>query len=197
MALLRYAKQPPFRNGPSACFRGLAMVSALLGFAACLSGQTATEYEVKAAFLYKFASFVAFPTQGSTAPICIGVIGEDPFGETLDAVVKDKTVNGRSFVIRRFNAGQDVEGCQILFISASEKRRLRGILDGLQAAPLLTVGDMPGFCESGGMVKFDLADDHVRLDINVKAAERARLQVSSKLLSLARLVPDVGQKAIR
>src|SRR5437763_1148391 len=91
----------------------------------------ASEYEVKAAFLYKFASFIAWPEAPGTEPYCIAVLGDDPFGETLDEVVKGKSINGRPFVVKRFRSVQAIGACNIVFISSSERKTLRSILERL------------------------------------------------------------------
>ncbi|HXB73009.1 MAG TPA: YfiR family protein [Candidatus Acidoferrales bacterium] len=159
---------------------------------------TANEYALKAAFLYKFASFVVWPDSNASEPLCIGVAGDDPFGSALDEVVKGKSINGRTFEIRRFAPGQMPGNCQILFISGSEKngsekngsekKKLPAVLDHVQGVPILTVGDMAGFCESGGMIRLGLEDNRIIIEINPAAAEKAGLQLSSKLLGVARIV---------
>jgi hypothetical protein len=156
-----------------------------------LGADSANEYEVKAAFLYNFTKFVEWPEGPANTSFCIGIAGEDPFGAALDAVVKGRSVGGHPLVIQRFKTGQE-SVCQIVFISASEKKRLHAILDRFQGSAVLTVGDMPGFCGGGGVVGLELGDNRVRLRINMEAAQRAHLQLSSKLLSLATLVHDGG-----
>jgi hypothetical protein len=160
-----------------------------------LLSQTGSEFEVKAAFLYKFASFVEWPHDLETRPVAICVAGQDPFGGALDRVVKGKSINGREFVIRRLKAGEPVTECHILFISGSERRRVRMALDRVRGVPVLTVGDMPEFCENGGAINFGVADHRVQLEINPNAAERAGLQVSSRLLSLARIVHEAPMES--
>lgn len=155
-----------------------------------LRAQAANEYEVKAAFLYKFASFVEWPPESANTPLCIAVVGQDPFGAALDEVVKGKSINGRAFLIRRFKSGQDAAACHIVFISASEKSRVRSILDRLQGISILTVSDIPGFCQGGGMIDFELLDQKIRFEVNPEAAERAGLRVSSKLLAVAKIVRE-------
>jgi hypothetical protein len=162
----------------------------LVCFDGQLRAQTANEYEVKAAFLYKFASFVEWPPESVNVPLCIAVVGQDPFGAALDDVVKGKSINGRGFLIKRFKSGQDASGCHIVFISASEKSRVRSVLDQLRGSSILTVSDIPGFCQGGGMIDFELLDQKVRFEINPEATERARLKVSSKLLSVAKIVRE-------
>ena len=164
--------------------------------AACLGplrAQTANEYDLKAAFLYKFASFVEWPAEFANAPVCIGIVGHDPFGDRLEQVVKGRTINGRGFVVRRFRAEDGWTACQIVFISSSERKGLQAILERAHGGSVLTVGDTPGFCEQGGLVNIAVAGDKVRLEINVEGAEKSRLQVSSKLLSLAKIVRGAVQ----
>jgi hypothetical protein len=168
---------------------GFAAIALLLtaSFLLPLRAQTAAEDSLKAAFLYKLASFVEWPQGPSAGPLCIGVIGQDPVAD-LDRVVQGKTVNGRPFCVRRFKTAKDAGACEIVFIGASERSRLQSVLEHLNRTPTLTVGDSPGFCEGGGMVNLHLSDDHVHLQINLAAVERSNLQLSSKLLSLASIV---------
>jgi hypothetical protein len=166
------------------------MLMAVAGSTGRLSAQVANEYEVKAAFLYKFASFVEWPAESAQGLMCIAVLGQDPFGAALDQVVRGKSINGRAFSIQRFKSGQDATGCPIVFIGASEKSRVRSILDRLQGLGILTVSEIPGFCRDGGMIGFELLEQKVRFEINPEAAERARLKLSSKLLSVAKIVRE-------
>jgi hypothetical protein len=167
---------------------GMLFLALLVCPDALTAADAANEYTLKSAFLYKFASFVVWPDSLPSGPLRIGVLGEDPFGSALEDVVKGKSINGRAFEIRRLRPGREPGRCQILFISSTETRKLRAILDHLQCSPVLTVSDMPGFCEQGGAIRLGLEDNRVRLEINPDAAERAGLQLSSKLLSLARIV---------
>ncbi len=163
-------------------------VALLLAARGPVTAQAFKEYEVKAAMLYKFAGFVEWPALPAGAPLCIGVLGHDPFGPALDQAIQGKSINGRLFVVRRFKTGQGTGNCQIVFVSSSEKKMLRGILDRLRREPVLTVGDTPRFCEDGGIINLELADNRVHFQINPEAAELARLVVSSQLLSLASIV---------
>jgi YfiR/HmsC-like len=149
------------------------------------------EYQVKAAYLFNFLKFVEYPNESSMdplAPIVIGVIGDDPFGNALPQVVIGKTVQGRDLVIHVYRIGEDLRGAHILFISASERKRLPMILSSLRGSSVLTVADTEGFLEAGGMIQFLSENDRVRFAINVDATSRAKLKMSSKLLSLARAV---------
>ena len=148
------------------------------------------EYEVKAAFLYNFAKFVEWPEEAfrdSTAPITIGILGKNPFQGELREVIKGKTVQGRKLDVRRVKGHLT---CHILFIASSEKDNLKKILQRLAGSCALTVSDIEDFASRGGIIGFLTEENRVRFEINVDAAERAGLRVSSKLLKLAKVVEE-------
>lgn len=173
----------------------------LFCIAACLcipgargqSREAPTEYQVKAAFVFNFAKFVEWPQAESTngtAPIVVGILGEDPFGAELDRIVNDRQVNGRPLRLKRFVSLSEVNDCHMLFISSSEKQRLQTIFDSLQSKGILTIGDSENFAKEGGMINFVLEKGKVRFQINIDAAERAGIKLSSQLLKLAHIVKE-------
>ncbi len=159
---------------------------------------TRSEYEVKAAFLYNFAKFVEWPAEAfedKNAPIIICVLGGDPFGTDLDRTVQGKTANARGFVVKRSTSVEDVGRCHILFVSSSEQPRLREVLDKVKDSNVLTVGDTEGFAERGGIINLTKEENKIRFEVNVDAAKRAGLKISSKLLDLAKVIRnEPGQK---
>ncbi len=151
------------------------------------------EHVVKAAFIYNFAKFVDWPNgalERPDSPIVIGIVGKDPFGQTIDRAIQGKSIGGRGLVVKRFAWDADLKGCQILFIGTSEKGKFGQLAGILKGAPVLTIGESPGFAGHFGIINFIMEDGRVRFEINADAAKRARLNVSSKLLSLAKVVPD-------
>jgi hypothetical protein len=173
----------------------LAWCFTLLLHTTVATAQSLSEYEVKAAFLYKFASFVQWPDDADARPICIGILGEDHFGGALDQVVRGKMVRGRPFIIRRFHSPAEAAHCEILFISDSERPKLPEILIILRGKPVLTVSEVPGFCERGGAINLKLIDSQggekvLRFEINPVSGEHSGLRFSAKLLSLGRLTPE-------
>jgi hypothetical protein len=121
------------------------------------------------------------------------VIGQDPFGETLNQSLLGKTLGGRSVQIVRFpdeNTLALARHCQIAFVSASEKSHFHDVIESLSGTTALLVGDADGFVASGGAIEFMVEDNHIRFAINPDAADRADLKVSSKLLDLAKIVHD-------
>jgi len=157
----------------------------------CSLTQGPSEYKVKAAFLYSFTKFVEWPPtspESSNGPVTVCVFGENPFGGALQEILAGKTFNGRPFTLKEVKSTQEVRACLILFISSSERKRLKTVLESLQGAAVLTIGDTQGFAEDGCIIDFVLEDNKMRFEINTIAADRARLKISSKLLSLARIV---------
>ncbi len=162
--------------------------------AALLTGiqaQTIDEYQVKAAFLYNFAKFVEWPPQAfknSTEPIGVCILGQDPFGQALEEVVKGKQIDGRALVVRNISGARQAGDCKILFVSSSERKHLASILTAVKATSVLTVGEMENFAAEGGVINLRPENGRIRMEINVQAAEQGRLRISSKLLSLAQIV---------
>jgi hypothetical protein len=153
--------------------------------------QSASEYQVKAAFLFNFAKFVEWPPDSFTdaaAPFEICVLGQDPFGEELRILTNQKTINGRKLEVKHVDDLQYARNCHILFIASSEKTSMKTILEGLRGASVLTVGDRKDFVGQGGMINFVLENDRVKFEVSPVAAERAGLKISSRLLSVAKLV---------
>jgi hypothetical protein len=165
----------------------------LAGWQACDadSGGGVGEYQVKAVCLYNLTQFTDWPPgtfSASNAPIVIGIVGEDPFGQTMDAVVSGEVVRGHPLIVRRLSADDNLEACQVVFICRSEKKRVPEILKRLQGSPVLSVSEINGFAEEGGMVNLLVPEKTVKIEINQGAAEQAGLKISSKLLNLAHLV---------
>jgi hypothetical protein len=150
-----------------------------------------SEFQVEAAFLYHFASFVTWPPEafpGENTPITIGVMGEETFSTELENTIRNKSVNGRELKVLRldFKASEDARHCHILFIGTSDRKRVNEILDALKGASVLTVGKMERFTQSSGIINFVHEGKKIRFEINDEAAKRAGLKISAKLLSLSR-----------
>jgi hypothetical protein len=150
------------------------------------------EYLIKAAYLYNFAMFVEWPEEAFTAanaPIVVGVVGDDPFGWALDRTVLDKRINNRRIEVKRLKIDdEDVRRCHILFVSRAESSRVADLAQRIGRLSVLIVGDDADTLTSGGTIAFSVKDNKVGFAINLAAARRARLAISSKLLNLARVV---------
>lgn len=168
---------------------GLGVLVYMAGHA--VFGAAASEYAVKAAYLYNFGRFVDWPpnasgSQSNEFTIC--VLGRDPFGSALDETIAGEKINNKSVAARRISKAADASGCRILFISSSEDKRLKETLSTVSPLGVLTVSDMPEFVERGGMVQFVVEANRVRFAINLAAAQQAGLSLSSELLKVATAV---------
>lgn len=147
-----------------------------------------SEYALKAAFVFHFTQFVDWPDSAfsdAAAPFVIGVLGDNPFGESLAELVEDETFHGRRIVVWHGEKLAESKGCQILFISRSEEAHLERVLDTVHGGNVLTVGDIEGFSAQGGVIGFEVREKRLRLKINVAHAKASGLVISSKLLRQA------------
>jgi len=184
----------PVSPGPAKARRSLRRLAGLALLVLCqVPGQArpldrAEEYSVKAAFLLNFARYVEWgepETADDRADLAICILGADPFGEAM-RLLEGKTVARRRLVVRRLRPGAVPRECQVLFVSSSEQGRVADILFSLGSSQMLTVSDIDEFVGQGGMIGFVTVEDRIRFDVNHAAAQRARVQISSQLLKLAR-----------
>ena len=167
-----------------------AVVLALLVAGAPLTAQTASAPALKAAFVYNFAKFAEWPADaGKAGPLTICVLGDLQIANELESTIKGRTIDGREVLVVRIQP-EGVRVCHVLYVSGFDAKRWQQIIDDLKNAPVLTVGDADHFAEGGGIAGLFIDDGRVRFAVNVEAAKRARLQISSRLLSLAKLVKD-------
>lgn len=180
---------------------GMTLNGTPLAYAQTGDAPDSSEYLIKAGFIYNFAKFVEWPSAAFAqpdSPIVIGVLGTDPFGSVLDRLVQDKKIGQRGFVVRRYKWGKDLKDlkdlrdCKILFVSTSEKAHADEIIQLVKWLPILTVGETPGFAEHGGVIRFTVEDNRVRFEVNVDAAHQADLNISSRLLTLAKIIPQTA-----
>lgn len=169
----------------------LAMAAAALALAAAPAhSQAASEYQAKAAFLYNFTKFVDWPPRAfasPTAPINVCVLGEEYFGASLDAI-QERQAQGRPLTVKRLASIGQAGTCHILFIGASEDKQVRSLLAAVKGQPVLTVGETDRFAEMGGVINLVLEDKRIKMEVNLDAAQRHGLKISSQLLRLARVV---------
>ena len=173
------------------------MVALALGLA-LLPGESradgALEYQVKAAMVFNMAKYVEWPAEAfaaKSAPLLVCSVGRGPFADALERY-QGKTALGHPLTLRRLAPGAEAGECHVLVVSGIEKRYLAGILEQARKHPVLTVGDLPYFARSGGMIGLIEKEGKVSFEINVKAAQQSGLKISSQLLKLARIIRDGG-----
>ena len=149
------------------------------------------EYRVKAAFLFHFAQLVDWPTDSmgeSGSPLVLCTIGDDPFHGDLESIVDGKLIGAHMLRVRHLKRVQEIHGCQMLFVGRDEAAHLASLIAEAQSASVLTVGEAENFLGQGGVINFTLDHGKLRFEINLNAAGRARLRISSRLLLLAKNV---------
>ena len=149
------------------------------------------EYQVKAEFLANFAAFVKWPDgtfPATNSPVVIGVIGKDPFDQYLEKSVQAPNRPGRPLNLRRVTNDAELKECHVLFVSSSERRRLRELRDRLKGVPVLTVGETEDFLDQGGIINFMLKGQSIRFEISVLSAQSAGLKLDARLLGAANAV---------
>jgi len=152
---------------------------------------TEEEYRVKAAFIFHFAQLVDWPADtpmDTENSLFVCTLGDDPFQGALESSIAGKIIGNRVMRIRHLAEAQYLQSCQILFIGKGQSRRIPALVADLHHAPVLTVGETAGFVGMGGMIGFLLEQNRVRFEINLAAAESARLKIGSRLLMLAQTV---------
>lgn len=156
-----------------------------------VAAENELEYAVKAEFLERFTHFIRWPSTSFTDadhPFVLCVIGKNPFGTYLTELVGRQRIQSRRAMLRSISALGQIDGCHLLFIAHSERRRIASIVRRTSGRPILTVGDTGGFAEAGVLVNLYLHDSNVRFEINILAVKQSGLKFSSKLLKLARVV---------
>jgi hypothetical protein len=170
-----------------------AIACGSLAALALLIGPAASEVgvdETKAVFLYNFAKFVQWPAdafQDSRAPLVVGVVGTDAFGDVLANTMNGKKVNGRLVEVRSGRTLDALGRCHILYIGGSEEERLAQLLEAVSPS-VVTVGEIDAFLTSGGILQIAIIQNRVRFAINTARAEQAGVRISSKVLTLSRIV---------
>lgn len=171
---------------------GVCLVAALALPGTPASQTAQPEYEIKARFLLQFPEFISWPPgcglRDPSQPFIILVLGDSPFGSALDQAAAGRKVQGHPVEIRYSSDLAAIEGCHMVFICASEKRRLDTILTRTAARPVLTVADTEGAAGRGAMINLVIESNLPRFNINRASARVAGLSLSAQLLGLARKV---------
>jgi hypothetical protein len=148
------------------------------------------EYKLKAGLIYNLTQFVDYPDrQEGAEEVCfrIGILGQDPFAEEID-ILNGKIIQDQKIEVVRYKGVDEVAECRMLFISSSEKAMRTAILDALKEKKILTMSDMDGFSEAGGMIHFITVNNRIRFKVNLVRVRAAGLRLSAHFLKLATIV---------
>jgi len=180
-------RQNPKITGRAWLLAGLILICG--GFASwpAAGGEhiSADEYSLKAAFIYNLARFVDWPGarfHTEDCPLIIGVAGDGAF-EKIRAVVAHKTIGRHDIIVRPVATKQDAEACHVLFFSRAQKDGISDLVTAAAASAVLTVGETDNFLESGGMIRFYIESESIRLVIDEAAIRRAGVAINANALS--------------
>jgi hypothetical protein len=150
------------------------------------------EYALKSVFLYNFCRFIDWPKSAFSSPqqpFVIGIVGKDPFGHMLREAVAGETYHDHPIRVEHYQSPSQVRNCHLLFVSASSAGQVGQILAGVARKSVVTVGETKEFLDRGGMIALTTSNNRVHLGINTSAVRAAHMEVSSKLLHIADLMP--------
>ncbi|MBD9357905.1 YfiR family protein [Methylomonas albis] len=181
---------PGFLSG----FSGIALLMLALLLPDRLTAQE-NPYTVKAAFLRNFTHYISWPDHtfpNNGAAWHIGILGQDPFGATLEATFQNRTEQSHPFEIFRAEQLEDLPPCQIIFIAYQDGAKRRAALIKLRNKPVLTVGDAEEFLLDGGIIQFQVTD-RVRMGVNLDQARASSLTIQTKMLEVSTDILENGE----
>lgn len=155
-----------------------------------------SERAVKAAFIYKFPSYVEWPAgsmAAAPAAFVIGVLQADHIVPDLQRITAGRTVNDRPVQLRTLRETDSLEGIHVLYIGNTEPGMLHKILKEAQQRSILTITDAEGALGAGSIINFRIVDDRVRFEVSLDTAEKSHLKLSSRLIPVAYYVQRAVQ----
>ena len=166
-----------------------ATIAVLLLMRVVASAQDVTEPALKAAFIYNFAIFTEWPADvvPAAGPVVVCVLGDAAVGDALEQAVKGRVVDGHSMAVSIVAPAGPHRECHVLYVSGVTAGQAAQLVAGLRDVPVLTISDVEGFADLGGIAQFFFEHGRLRFSVDVGSAGRARLQISSRLLALAKL----------
>ncbi len=162
----------------------------LLVMAAAVEAASIGEYQVKAAMVYNVTKYVEWPSEtanAAAAQLNLCLVGKGALGTAMEPL-QGLDAKGKKILVRKLARPDDLSACQVLVLGEMEKRQLLGALEAAAEKEILTVSDLPRFAANGGIVGLVAEGGRVRFEINLTAAKRAKIKISSQLLKLARIV---------
>lgn len=168
--------------------RAILTTAVAVAMAPAAAAQTAPAHELRAAFVLNFARFTTWPPLPAGHPVVLCVAGDDRVADALKAAARGQTLDGRTVLVIPVTNPTAIDGCQVLFVGRDAGDRMRLALTRARTRPILTVSDRAGFARDTGIIELFVESGRMRFSINTRTAGRAGLQISSRLLGLAKVV---------
>jgi hypothetical protein len=144
---------------------------------------------VKAAWLSHFSKFIEWPNiNDTTYTFVIKVLGDDEFEGSLDKIYNSRSIKNKPVIIEYIDDLKDIGHCHILYISSDKRRQVEDILDLVSKRPILTVSGKDGLGDKGVLINFYNEKNRIGFEYNLVAARSNDLEVSFRLLELARII---------
>jgi YfiR/HmsC-like len=178
---------PVFRFGRKMALQ-LILLPVLICSFALPNLEEAEEYNIKAAFIYKFTNYIDWDSLIPGDEFIIGVIGPSPVIEQLNEIALTKTIKNKKIIVRQFNKPEEISPCHILFISQKTSFSLGDILAKVGGKGTLTISEKKGYAQKGTDINFIEVDNKLKFEANPKGISAAGLKASSQLLKLAIIV---------
>lgn len=158
---------------------------------------TSQKSTIESAFVYNLGKFTEWPIGSfSTSPnhaLKLCVLGDSSLESTLQEVIQERTIQGHPVIVKRVENEQEGRPCHMLFIRGVSFEEMKKILKSVQSFPVLTVGDDESFSKLNGCVRLFVANDQLKFEVNLKALNRAKLKISSKVLVMAKIYEDADE----
>lgn len=146
---------------------------------------TVQEYNVKAAFLYRFTDYIE-GNAGAENVFNIAVLGNSNITEPLKQIAADKKIKNKRIIVRQYNDAEDIKGsCQMIFISRNYHSSIESVVAGLYDKPTLIITEQNGGCAKGAHINFYTAENKLKFEVNLRSVRRSGLKISSQLLQHA------------
>ena len=156
------------------------------------------EYVLKAAYLERITRFTDWPEEiamsDTSKPFIIKVIGENPFGTTLEQMYSTTKIKNKSVEIDYISKPKEIDDCHLLFISSSMEKKFPKIIEYTKDKPILTISDTEGFGDKGVLINLYLSEKRLRFEINETAVKESGLEMSYMLLKVAKIIHPLGGK---
>jgi hypothetical protein len=159
------------------------------GTSAAAAAQPSREYLLKTAFVFNFARYTTWPPPSPDGPFNLCILGEDDFGAAAQ-YLDGQHLQARNIDVRFRKVGDDLGGCQLVYVTQPLAAQLDSLLPRLHAERMLTVSDIPDFAARGGILGLKIVDNRIRFEANPLAAKRAGLRLSAQLLRLADVIAE-------
>ncbi|MDD2899238.1 MAG: YfiR family protein [Desulfuromonadaceae bacterium] len=172
-------------------YRIIALILLVCGLhgAGVANGVQSDESQIKAVFVLNFAKLTEWQNghANDNSTFSIAILGKTP-SPAFIKTLQSQTIRGAKVSVRHIDEVAEARGVRLIFISATERYRLSGLLRELNQQNILTVSDMTGFCEAGGMIGLIPVQNRLNFEVNLAAVRKSHLVLSSQLLKLARTI---------